>query len=273
RTPSPELADPPRARVLLRHGDPRLVAARPGPPATPAERLPGRVRLRCLRTRRAARTLARTATARHLRLLRARTAALGPDPARRPGARRCDHGRRAGRSPVPRLRLLVPALPRRGRRRLAHRVRLPGGGAALRRTLASLAETADDEREICVLRVLVPQRDDVAVAAQHIGQTRAHVREREALVGGDDLLRIAFGLPEEELHAVVAKRSRERSTGSRRRDEVELAADLSAPRLQAGARLRHGVRGRPAAPGGEQRDDGEQWQSDPSHGLSLDSPP
>src|SRR5207253_9817844 len=46
RTPSPELADPPRARVLLRHGDPRLVAARPGPPATPAERLPGRVRLR-----------------------------------------------------------------------------------------------------------------------------------------------------------------------------------------------------------------------------------
>src|SRR5207248_3177527 len=85
RTPPPELVDPPRARVLLRHGDPRLVAARPGPAATPAEWHPGRVRLRRVRPCRPARPVTGAPAACDLRLLRARTPPLGPDPARRPG--------------------------------------------------------------------------------------------------------------------------------------------------------------------------------------------
>ncbi len=74
-------------------------------------------------------------------------------------------------------------LPTAGFRRA---VRTPGTtGAAGSRS--PLVETAHDEREIAVLRMLVPERDRVDVALEDVGRTGANVREGKALVGVLDL--------------------------------------------------------------------------------------
>src|SRR5581483_1155406 len=77
RASSSELADPRRARVLLRDGDPRLVAARAGSAAAAVERPAGGIRVRGVRPLGAARAPPGAASARGLRLLRALAAALG----------------------------------------------------------------------------------------------------------------------------------------------------------------------------------------------------
>ena len=59
----------------------------------------------------------------------------------------------------------------------------------------------------------VPERHDVVVATENIREPTADVLEREALVGRHDLLGIARGLPEDELHGVVPKGSGEGTAG------------------------------------------------------------
>ena len=83
----------------------------------------GGVCVRGVRPRRAARAAARAAAPADLRLLRdARPRVWGLSAAHRPGDRRRDDGERAGDRAFRRLPLLVPPLPRRGRRYLRQAV-------------------------------------------------------------------------------------------------------------------------------------------------------
>ena len=100
-------------------GHPRLVAARAGHRrgGSPRARAP-RMRSRRSCSPRRSGCCSRCSRSRST-VLRPRAAArLGALPARRPGDRRRDDGERAGGRALRRLPLLVPALPRRGRRYL-----------------------------------------------------------------------------------------------------------------------------------------------------------
>src|SRR5205085_109869 len=109
----PVVADPRRARLLLRHGRARVVAAPAGRPAASRLRTAGGLRVRVVRARFAARTAARAAAEAGVLVLRARAAAVGPITARRPADRGRDDGQRAGDRALRRLPLLVPPVPRR----------------------------------------------------------------------------------------------------------------------------------------------------------------
>src|SRR5580692_1964537 len=86
---------------------------------------------------------------------------------------------------------------------------------------AGLAKTADDEGEVAVLRMLVPERDDVLVAAQDVCEPRLDVREREALVGILDLDATVQSLAEGDRDPIVAEMGDERATRRGLGDEVE----------------------------------------------------
>src|SRR5207248_2243644 len=117
RARAPGLADPPRACRVFRDGNVDVVATRPRHAAPPRLRSPRRLRVRRLPARLAPRPAARAVAETGLRLLRRRPEThLGTQPAHRPGARRGDDGVGAGPRPLRRLLLLVPPLPRRGRR-------------------------------------------------------------------------------------------------------------------------------------------------------------
>jgi aminopeptidase len=111
----------------------------------------------------------------------------------------------------------------------------------------------------------VPQRDDVLVAAEDVGEPTLHVAERKALVGRHDLLGVALGLAEDELHRVVAERSVEGTAGRGRRDKVELAADVRTARAETGTGLVDRVDGRPPATGNKQRKERHRKQDNASH--------
>src|SRR5262249_42733576 len=111
RARAPVVADPRRARVLLRHRVPDVVAARAGPAAPTPVRPSSRLRLRRLCPRLSARLAARTAAEAGVRLLRACAPDLGSLAPHRPGDRGRDDGERASARPVRRLPLLVRAVP------------------------------------------------------------------------------------------------------------------------------------------------------------------
>ena len=98
-----------------------------------------------------------------------------------------------------------------------------------------LLEAADDEREVAVLRVHVPERDSVVVAAQDVGEPGLDVREREPLVGVLDVDAAVERLPEgdrDEVVAEVGDESRRRWRSGRRSRAA--AADPRAALREAG---------------------------------------
>ena len=114
------LADPCRARVLLRYRPAALVAARAGhPSAARRQAHERRTRSRPSCSPRRSGSCSPCCRARRTRSTsHARPRVWGLSPARRPADRGRDDGERAGDRALRRLRILVPAIPRRGGRYL-----------------------------------------------------------------------------------------------------------------------------------------------------------
>src|SRR5581483_7126112 len=125
-----------------------------------------------------------------LRLLRAcPAAALGAQPAGRPGGGGRDDGERAGRRPVRGVPLLVPALPGRGR--------CLASGPALR------LQAVRDGGELGVLRVDMPEHDRVLVPAEDV--VDPDVVGPEPVVGVVDVVRVREAGAERDGDAVAWK--------------------------------------------------------------------
>src|SRR5262249_14081393 len=174
------LAPPSRAPDLLPRGDADVVA---GHPRAVLRRREGRVRLRGVRARLAARPAARAGPASCVRLLQGRAPALGTVRFDRPADRRRVDGGRTGDRLLRRVRPLLPALPAHGadRRRVQRKPEMSAPPPTTSAEAATRRSPSPPDRRSTSMEISTAHSDSVATSgATTVTRPRSNAEYRHA---------------------------------------------------------------------------------------------